>query len=313
MSHKLVSIIMPAYNCENYVAIAIDSVLSQTYAHIELLIADDCSKDSTKKIIDSYGDTRVRRFHNTTNLGYLKSCNLLAAHATGDYLTFLDADDINAPDRIEKQVKFLEEHTSIGCVGTNIFKIDSNGTTMGKSSFPLKHDDILRVFDNFGVPCHYSSLLIRKSVIETIGLYHPYFDRIGSEDVYWYSLVIDKFRVENLPETLYYYREHPQSVSRSRTKKDLRAFVGTDMAHLSRAIKLKTGSDLLASGNANFIKRYEEEKIALYLLKTGRYGEGLGKLIVTVVKHPKKEGQFYAEVLSLLKYKIKTAFRKKTP
>ncbi|MBL7917984.1 MAG: glycosyltransferase family 2 protein, partial [Bacteroidia bacterium] len=72
MSEQLISILMPAYNCEKFVKQAIESVLDQSYSNFELLIADDCSTDQTKKVIDSYSDQRIKKFHNQVNLGYLK-------------------------------------------------------------------------------------------------------------------------------------------------------------------------------------------------------------------------------------------------
>jgi glycosyltransferase involved in cell wall biosynthesis len=223
----LVSIIMPAYNCEKYIGVAIDSVLNQTYTNFELLVADDGSMDSTKSIIDSYTDVRIRKFHNSKNLGYLKTCNFLAKKANGSYYTFLDADDINSYDRFNKQIEFLKKNEGISCVGTNIIKIDFEGSIISDSNFLLANNDMVNCFENYSVPCHYSTLLIKKEVIDSIGLYNEYFDRIGSEDVYWFSLMIEKFKVANISDKLYYYRKHPTSITA--THKNPKALIGHDL------------------------------------------------------------------------------------
>ncbi|MES2837157.1 MAG: glycosyltransferase family 2 protein [Bacteroidota bacterium] len=227
MNKQLISVIMPAYNCEKYVAIAIDSVLNQTYTNFELLIADDCSTDGTKKIIDSYSDSRIKKYHNSINLGYLKSCNLLFQKANGQLVTFLDADDINALNRFTEQVDFLIKNADFSMVGTNIIRIDSDGKETGKSNFKKDYNSIKQNFIDYRVPCHYSSLLIKMGAIKEVGLYNEYFDRVGSEDIYWFSLLVNNHKVANLEQHLYYYRKHPTSVTA--THKKPKAFVGHEL------------------------------------------------------------------------------------
>ncbi len=238
---------MPAYNCQDYVRLAIDSVLNQSYSNIELLIADDASRDNTKAVIDSYTDTRIKKFHNPENLGYLKSCNLLYERATGDYLTFLDADDINNLSRFEKQMEFLNTHSEVDMVGTNIIRIDSDGKETGRSTFSLDDKTIKDRFKNYKSPCHYSSLLIKKKVVHDIGLYNEWFNRIGSEDIYWFSFAIEKYNVANLETNLYYYRKHANSVTA--THKNPKAFVGHDLIMFFYKRRSEGKEDYIASGN----------------------------------------------------------------
>ena len=96
---ELVSIIMPTYNCERFIKESIDSVLAQTYSVWELLIVDDCSTDDTAAIIASYQDERIHYFRNEQNSG-----------AALKYIAFLDADDTWMPEKIEKQVAFMEQN-----------------------------------------------------------------------------------------------------------------------------------------------------------------------------------------------------------
>ncbi|HKC66852.1 MAG TPA: glycosyltransferase family 2 protein [Bacteroidia bacterium] len=215
MSKKkpLVSIIMPAYNCEKYVKTAVDSILNQTYLNFELLIADDCSKDTTKKIIDSYTDIRIKRFHNEFNMGYLQASNKLFKECKGDFITFQDADDYSAANRLELLVGFLEKNSDYACVGSNVIKVDDLDNKLYTTSFPLDDGEIKARFADTRVVMTGSSLLVKKEVVDEIGYYNLYFNRLGSEDVYWFSFILNYFKVANVPEGLYYYRSNPTSVS----------------------------------------------------------------------------------------------------
>lgn len=209
----LVSVIMPAYNCEKYVKKAIDSILNQTYSNFELLIADDCSKDSTKSIIDSYTDNRIKRFHNEANMGYLQASNKLFKECKGDFITFQDADDYSASNRLELLVDYLEKNPNYSCVGSNVIKVDDLGNELYVTNFPLNDSEIKSRFADTRVVMTGSSLLIRKEIVAKVGTYNLYFDRLGSEDVYWFSLILSHFKVSNIPDKLYYYRSNPTSVT----------------------------------------------------------------------------------------------------
>jgi glycosyltransferase involved in cell wall biosynthesis len=210
---KLVSIIMPAYNCEQFVARAMDSILSQTYTNFELLISDDDSTDGTKRIMDGYHDSRIRKYHNEKNLGYTQASNKLFSYCHGDYVTFQDADDYSAPNRLELLVNYLELNKEAGCVGSNIAKVDEQEKQFYSSQFPLDDTSIRDLFRNTKIVMTGSSLMARHSMIDKIGLYHLYFDRLGSEDVYWFSRILSDFKVGNIADVLYFYRANPNSVT----------------------------------------------------------------------------------------------------
>ncbi len=103
----LVSIIMPNYNGCRYLRETIDSVLSQTYAHWELIFVDDCSRDDSLDIISSYGDKRIKTLQNKQNSGAAASRNYALREACGEWIAFLDSDDIWLPEKLEKQIDFM--------------------------------------------------------------------------------------------------------------------------------------------------------------------------------------------------------------
>ena len=162
-----ISVIMPAYNCEKYIRQAIDSILNQTYQNIELLISDDKSTDNTKKILDSYSDTRIKRFDNNINLGYLKTFNKLIALAEGDYITFQDGDDYSELNRLELLLKEFKNDNELGACGSNYNRVDAKRNIVSTSNFALTHEEILSKipseFDFAG-----SGLMIKKEVYYVI-------------------------------------------------------------------------------------------------------------------------------------------------
>lgn len=113
-NEALVSIVMPAYNCEKYVIDAINSVLTQTYQNWELLVLDDGSKDNTFNIINEFGkkDSRIRPLQNKKNMGVSATRNRGIELALGDWIAFLDSDDMWEPSKLEKQLKVADKNSA---------------------------------------------------------------------------------------------------------------------------------------------------------------------------------------------------------
>lgn len=279
----LVSILMPAYNCEKYIRQALDSVLAQTYQNWELLAADDASRDGTRKILDHYAarDKRIRTYHQDKNKGYLKTWNRLLFLAQGDYITFQDADDWSAPERLETLLRALQEHPEVGAVGSNYQKVSADGTVQYTSQLETSPEAIHTLmperFDFVG-----SGLLIRRVVCDTIGGYDEIFDRIGSEDLYWGYRISEAFGLMNVPEVLYYYRTNPQSVAVTLTERPGK-WISLDLARYFIEQRKASGTDDLEAGRRtealkvreDFEKPFREEPPLLYeKVALRRYYEG---------------------------------------
>lgn len=134
----LVSVIMPSYNTADYIKESIQSVLNQTYQNLELIIVDDCSSDNTMAVIDEIDDRRIRVFKNEKNSGAAVSRNKALREASGQWIAFLDSDDLWMPDKLEKQISFMEKngyHFSY----TNYEEIDMDGGKTGVSVTGPKH------------------------------------------------------------------------------------------------------------------------------------------------------------------------------
>ncbi len=128
----VVSIVMPMYNCADFVAQSIESVLAQTYPYWELLVVDDVSTDNSVAIVEEYAkqDARIRLLHNPVNSGAAESRNYALREATGRWIAFLDSDDLWLPEKLAKQVPFMAEngyHFSY----TQYREMDDNGVHTG--------------------------------------------------------------------------------------------------------------------------------------------------------------------------------------
>lgn len=127
----LVSVIMPSYNTAKFIEETVRSVLEQTYTNLELLIVDDCSTDNTDEVVASFRDKRIRYLKNKENSGAAVSRNRALRAAKGRWIAFLDSDDLWKPQKLEKQIRFMEEkgyHFSY----TNYSEIDEESTLLGR-------------------------------------------------------------------------------------------------------------------------------------------------------------------------------------
>lgn len=126
----LVSIIMPSYNTAKFISETIESVINQTYSNWELVIVDDCSSDDTDAVVARYEDKRIRYLKNERNSGAAVSRNYALREAKGRWIAFLDSDDLWAPEKLEKQIRFMEDnHYAFSY--TNYSEIDEQSQPLG--------------------------------------------------------------------------------------------------------------------------------------------------------------------------------------
>lgn len=134
---ELVSVIMPTYNVEQFVAEAIESILNQSYSNIEFVIVDDCSTDNTYKICEEYAqkDSRIKLLRNEKNSKIEFSLNRALKNCTGKYVIRMDGDDISDKFRIEIMKNYLDSHKDIKLLGTSAITINTNNEEIGRTIF----------------------------------------------------------------------------------------------------------------------------------------------------------------------------------
>lgn len=206
-----VSVYMPAYNREKYIAEAIDSILNQTFTDFELIIINDGSTDNTAKIISDYAarDKRIKFINNKQNRGIVAASNIGLDVAIGEYIAKMDSDDISLPDRLAKQVAFLDSHPDIGMVGCGLQAFD-------KDNFIITHSARVGLIDALTeIPT--TIFMARRSVIEQNKLrFNPEF--IAGEDYDFYVQFLKHANIANLPDILYKYRWHGSNISIEQNK-----------------------------------------------------------------------------------------------
>lgn len=249
----LVSIIMPVYNCESFIKKAMDSILSQTYPYFELLIADDGSIDKSRKIIDSYNDKRISTFHNSINIGNIRTRNKLFSLAKGELITIQDGDDWSEINRIEKQVEAFLRDEELGACGTNYYRVIINGDMHVNTSLTA---DIKETNSHKLNMCP-ATIMIKKSVYTEIGGLNLYFDKLFAEDRYWIYLITEKFKTLCLATPLYYYRQNPASLTNS--IENIRKLVITTVVDKLIAQRVAIGTDWLEQEEFEKIKMFEED------------------------------------------------------
>jgi len=209
MSKALVSVLIPVYNSSKFLDEAVKSIICQTYANIEIIITDDGSTDDSLDVIRRYKDNRIKLITHEKNQGLIFTRNEAVAMAQGEYIAFLDSDDISSPDRIEKQLKFLEENTDFGMTGSWVQMIDEKGNRLNDSlKFPAKPEEIpvILLFKNYFTT---SSIMVRKSCLPDQP-FDPDFPI--AEDYNLWVKIAEKHKVWNLPEVLTYYRVHEENI-----------------------------------------------------------------------------------------------------
>jgi len=205
-----VTVFIPVYNREKYVGEAIESILAQTFSDFEILLVDDGSTDHSVDKIRSFSDPRIRLVFNEGNLGIPKTRNKGVELARGQYMAMLDSDDRAYPERLEKQVAFLETHPEYAQVGSWCRMMDAQGRVLKKiKRQPELPDDIHAQF-LFRCAMSNRSIMARTAILQEYG-YRNDFPRC--QDYELHVRLAKKYKLGNLPECLVYGRIHPQQIT----------------------------------------------------------------------------------------------------
>jgi glycosyltransferase involved in cell wall biosynthesis len=215
----MVSVVLPFRNAGKFLMPAVESVLKQTYDHLELLLIDDGSSDGGASRLGRIGDPRIRLMGDQRSLGLTTRLNQGIAAAEGRYVARMDADDICALNRLERQVSAMESDERLAVVGTAVAYIDSGGRVIGAPRRPPSdHHQITWRLLTSNCMVHPSTML-RSSVIKQHG-YSPSYP-VAQDFELWLRLAARGFRFANLPEILLLLRRHTGNVSTARREEQL--------------------------------------------------------------------------------------------
>lgn len=209
-----ISVAMSVFNGERFLAAAIESVQTQTFADFEFLILDDGSSDASRAIIAHYAarDPRIRMIVRE-NRGLIASLNELLNQARAPLIARMDADDVCLPERFVCQHAFLAAHPGVGVLGTWTDDIDECDAPypLAVADHPVDHAGFIAAIDT-GAPllCH-PAVMFRREAVLAIGGYHPAFRHCEDLDL-WLRLATVT-QIANLPKRLLRYRHYSQQVS----------------------------------------------------------------------------------------------------
>lgn len=210
MDKPLVSVILPVFNSEKYIGVSLESMLKQTYTNLQIIVIDDGSTDRTYSILRSYDDKRIKLVRFDENKGLIAALNYGLDLATGDYIARMDADDYSFPDRIQRQIEFLENNP--GCAGCGSSIIQWEETQNNLLRYPATSSKIrLCVYLYYHNLCH-PTMMFRSIIFD--GNKNRFDNRfIHAEDYYlWYNL-LENYKFHNIQAPLLKYRIHPYQVS----------------------------------------------------------------------------------------------------
>ncbi|GIV38766.1 MAG: hypothetical protein KatS3mg033_0566 [Thermonema sp.] len=228
--HPLVSVVMPVYNAEKFLAEAIESILNQTFTDFEFLIFNDGSTDNSLKIIQQYQrkDSRIKLVYSGENKGYVFHLNEGIRLAKGKYIARMDADDIALPERLEKQVEFLEKNEDYVLCGS---RIKCFGKSEHVVDLPIENNEIhLKML--YINPLAHPSVMIRKSVLIDKKLF--YYDGVMPAEDYDLWVRLAQFgKFYNFRECLLLYRIHNKNISYQKYKEEqIASLVKTEQRYI---------------------------------------------------------------------------------
>ena len=259
-TRPLVSVIMPAYNVEAYIAQAIDSVLAQTYTEFEFLISDDASTDRTCDVVKCYADTRIKLIKQTKNLGYVGNMNTLLQAAQGNYIVIQDADDYSHETRLAVLVDYLDRYTDVDMLGSSYIKVTDEGQEEFSELMTDRYE-IQKSFDemNDPLPVLNGTLMFRRKIIECGILFRNlnYVNRGQDDD--WLFRVSEQFTITNVASILYYYRSNSSSMTLNPAGINYKSICAADYVRFLKTKRVSGDGDLLDQGRWMEIELFFEQ------------------------------------------------------
>lgn len=211
---KLISIITPAYNAEKFIGSTIESVLSQTYTNWEMLIVDDCSSDGTVKVVEEYcnTDARIKLIKHSENQGVAAARNTALANANGEYIAFLDSDDMWSPQKLDRQYRFMEDNGYV-LTYTAYQKYDSEANKKGKVISVPKKMTRNAIFYNTAIAC--LTVMVNKTQVGDFAM--PLLKH-SEDQCTWQDILSRGYSAYGLNENLALYRVSSGSLTSNKSR-----------------------------------------------------------------------------------------------
>jgi glycosyltransferase involved in cell wall biosynthesis len=263
-----VSVVMPVFRPHpRYFAEAIDSVLAQTFTDWELVVVEDPSERLGRETLETRRDPRIRYFLNPARTGLPRQHNRAVAESCAELIARFDADDICEPERLERQLAFLERHPEVDVVASRLRIIDEHGTIIGRRDYPQEHEAIVRAMRRYN-PLSGSNVMFRRRLAAEAGGWRETVD-LPAQDYEWYSRLASRgYRFAIPDEYLVRYRLHRGQLKQRNLRGTLRSTL-----EVKRRYWLSSMDPLsLALFSAEALLLAFPPAVVLWLFRKLRYG-----------------------------------------
>lgn len=238
MSSPALSVLLPVYNGERFLAAAIESVLGQTFGDFEFIIINDGSRDGSAAIIDGYAarDGRIRAFHQE-NRGLVATLNRGIELTVAPFIARMDADDVALPRRFELQLARFEGRPELAVVGGFVNIVDAEGRLLRVGDYPTGGEALTRFLTSDAPPIAHPTVVMRRDIVAQLGGYRPQYKHAEDYDL-WLRIHDAGYAIENVPVPVLDYRQHGENVSFVHRRQQALATIIARLAHRMRAAGL---------------------------------------------------------------------------
>jgi glycosyltransferase involved in cell wall biosynthesis len=292
MSKPLVSVVVPAYNQADFLAKAIQSVLNQTYANLEVLVVNDASPDHTDEIVNQFADPRLKYVVHEQNKGLPAARNSGMRLAQGEFIALLDSDDLFHPEKLEAHVDFLEKNPDVGVTYNSRYELNYSAETIRDLVRPPLEVTLADFV--LGFPFTPSDMVIRHSWAARVGFFDERYVSGGEDLDFPCRLALAGCRFANVDRALNYRRHHS-----GRIKKRLPARLDDYLRALNTTFSdPRCPANVLVLRKEAYANRYLE--VAMYALFQGETADGRAWLREALALHPAIIEGFPSQLLNLL-------------
>lgn len=212
----LVSVVIPLYNTEKYIEVALESIINQTYKNIEIVVSNDGSTDKSIDLVRKYKDKRIKIVNSKKNYGISSALNKGVLASKGKYIAIMDSDDWSYPDRISKQVQLMENNPNVVLSSGDMDMCDGDLQFKSTRRYPLTNSEIRKVLLKYDPIVHAASIWRRDAMLKT-NLY-PLYVKNTCHD-YCVIFEISKYGdFQNIPESLIKCRIRDDSITGNKTR-----------------------------------------------------------------------------------------------
>lgn len=287
LNRSTVCVIIPTYNRAQYICSAIESVLSQSYKPLTIIVVDDGSTDNTAEVISRYTD--IIKYFRIVHCGLAsKVRNAGLEMVQEDYVAFLDSDDQWLPNKLEQQVRILDEHPEVGLICTNAFVLGEGQDKPNRlylQGEQLSSGNVLQVLlrNNFVIT---STVVIRRSLLEHVGTFsEDHLLRVGEDYDLWLRIAAVS-QVFSLPDALCIYRDHAESIRSQQSIIDYWQGMLLILDRLRRQLKAQNFKDVDVVKLMNELSSTYHHRLWISYWAAGRFPRAATSLMQALRHHP---------------------------